>query len=162
RAPAPIDMSPYPSIEGARGQLRAFADETLGASSAANAVRVMVTMPSDAARDPVIADHLLEQGMTVMRVNCAHDGPDEWGAMIEHLGRAERRHRRSCRVSFDLAGPKLRTGPIEPGPEVRRFKPARDRLGRVTALATIRFGPADPHQKPDPALVPISRQLHAQ
>jgi len=81
--------------------------------------------------------------------------------MLEHLRRAERKHRRSCRVSFDLAGPKLRTGPVAPGPEVRRFKPTRDRLGRVTAVATIRFAPADPGQQHDPALVPISPRLHA-
>jgi pyruvate kinase len=162
RTHLPIDVSRYPSIEGARSQLRAFADDTLGPSCTEHAVRVMVTMPSEAAGDPSIADRLLEQGMTVMRVNCAHDGPKEWAAMIDHLRRAERKHRRSCRVSFDLAGPKLRTGPIEPGPEVRRFKPSRDRLGRVTALATIRFGPADPHQTLDPAFVPISRHLHAQ
>src|SRR5262245_37389662 len=83
----PIDLSRYPSIEGARDQLRAFADETLGVSHAENAVRIMVTMPSDAARDPSVIDSLLEQGMTVMRINCAHDGPAEWTAMIEHLRR---------------------------------------------------------------------------
>jgi pyruvate kinase len=162
RRHVPIEAPRYPSIEGARGQLRAFADETLGSSVAEHSVRIMVTMPSEAARDPSIADRLLEQGMTVMRVNCAHDGPAEWAAMLDHLRRAEQKHRRSCRISFDLAGPKLRTGLVEPGPEVRRFKPSRDRLGRVTALTTIRFGRADPHQTPDPALVPISRHLHAQ
>src|SRR5215813_6793717 len=38
RTSMPIDLSRYPSIEGARGQLRAFADETLGPSFAEHAV----------------------------------------------------------------------------------------------------------------------------
>src|SRR5262245_28903770 len=141
QAHPPFDLSNYPSIEGARDQLRAFADETLGGSHGDNAVRIMVTMPSEAASDPSVVDSLLEQGMSVMRVNCAHDGPAEWTAMIENLRRAEQKHRRSCRVSFDLAGPKLRTGEIQPGDEVLRFKPVRDSMGRVIATGTIAFRP---------------------
>jgi pyruvate kinase len=120
----------------------------------------MVTMPSEAATDPGIIDHLLAQGMSVMRVNCAHDGPDAWSAMIEHLQRAEAKHGKVCRISFDLAGPKLRTGPVAPGPEVLRFKPVRDTLGVVTAPGTIAFGPvADPGED-DMTLVPLSVHLH--
>ena len=36
---------------------------------------------------------------------------------------------------MDLAGPKLRTGPLRPGPRVVRISPRRDRLGIVTAPA---------------------------
>src|SRR5262245_43112328 len=93
RTRKPIDLSGYPSIEDARDQLRVLADETLGIANEEDAVRVMVTMPSDAAADPSIVDSLLEQGMTVMRVNCAHDGPAEWSAMLENLRRAEEKHR---------------------------------------------------------------------
>ena len=32
--------------------------------------------------------------------------------------------RRKCRVLMDLAGPKLRTGPLEPGPAVVKIKPS--------------------------------------
>ena len=48
--------------------------------------------------------------------------------MFDHLRRAERATRRTCRVLMDLAGPKLRTGPLEPGPAVIKFKPIRDAL----------------------------------
>src|SRR5262245_26336555 len=150
----------HPTIDSALTALRTFADETFGPSPVDGTVRVMVTMPSEAAADPAIVDHLLGQGMSVMRVNCAHDGPDAWSAMIEHLRRAERKHGRVCRISFDLAGPKLRTGPVAPGPEVLRFKPARDSLGRPTALATIPFGPAADSEEDDVTLVPLSAQLH--
>jgi pyruvate kinase len=38
---------------------------------------------------------------------------------------------------MDLAGPKLRTGPLEPGPAVVRIRPQRDVRGKVTAPARI-------------------------
>jgi pyruvate kinase len=155
-----LDLSKYPTIEDAGAQLQAVADETLGPQPAEGSVRIMVTMPSDAATNPAIIDDLLGQGMSVMRVNCAHDGPAEWTAMVENLRAAEQKHHRRCRVSFDLAGPKLRTGPVAPGPEVIRFKPVRDTLGRVTTPGTIRFG-TDEHATDDSDLpvVPIGREL---
>jgi pyruvate kinase len=150
----------YPTIEGARTALTTFADGTLGPCPVDGTIRVMVTMPSEAATDPGIIDHLLAQGMSVMRVNCAHDGPEAWSAMIEHLRRAERTYGRVCRISFDLAGPKLRTGPVAPGPEVLRFKPVRDSLGLVTAPGTIAFGPMTDLDEDDITLVPLSVQVH--
>jgi pyruvate kinase len=156
-----LDLSRYPSIESEGADLRAYADDTLGPCASDGAVRIMVTMPSEAAEDPAIIDDLLAQGMTVMRVNCAHDGPQQWAAMIDHLRRAERKRGRACRVSFDLAGPKLRTGPVASGPEVLRLKPARDSLGRVTAPGTIAFSPAAGSDDDDNVtLVPLSLALH--
>ena len=38
---------------------------------------------------------------------------------------------------MDLAGPKLRTGPLEPGPAVVRIHPQRDVFGRITAPARV-------------------------
>ena len=163
RQRTPLDLSRYPTIESARADLRAHADETLGPCPSGGNVRIMVTMPSEAASNPAVIDHLVAQGMTVMRVNCAHDSPREWAAMIEHLRAAERNHRRVCRVSFDLAGPKLRTGPVAAGPEVRRFKPVRDSLGRVTAPGTILFSSAAGTEDDDEVtLVPLSERLHGQ
>jgi len=158
-----VDLTRYPSIEGARGELRAFADETLGVSHVDDSVRIMVTMPSEAATNPAVIDGLLESGMTVMRVNCAHDGPVEWAAMIENLRRAEQRHHRACRVSFDLAGPKLRTGPLPPGPEVMRFKPVRDSMGCVISPGTIALWPGERVDSVgELTLVPMSPHLFAQ
>jgi len=36
--------------------------------------------------------------MDVMRINCAHDGPEAWAAMVENLRRAERSLGRTWRV----------------------------------------------------------------
>jgi pyruvate kinase len=61
--------------------------------------------------------------MDVMRINCAHDGPDVWAAMVENLRRAERAVGRSCRIQADLAGPKMRTGSIRASGRVTRIAP---------------------------------------
>lgn len=102
----------------------------------------MVTMPSEAAAEPQLIESFLAQGMTMMRINCAHDHLDAWAAMLDNLRRAEAKLGKSCRLALDLAGPKLRTGAIEPGPEVMRFKPTRDALGRVLTPAMVRFSVA--------------------
>jgi pyruvate kinase len=112
----------------------------------------MVTMPSEAADDYTLVHALLQRGMDCMRINCAHDTAAAWARMIEHLRRAEQALGRSCRVVMDLAGPKLRTGPIEPGPAVVRIRPRRDVFGRVTASARVWLTPGTaPSPSPSPA-----------
>ena len=86
----------------------------------------MVTMPPEAATKYELVRDLLAQGMDCMRINCAHDGPDAWSGMIRNLRRAETETNKRCKVAMDLAGPKLRTGSIEPGPTVLKYHPQRD------------------------------------
>ncbi len=114
----------------------------LGVPSHKREVRIMVTMPSEAATDPQLIRNLLDAGMDCMRINCAHDGPEAWLAMIGHLRAAQEESHRPCRILMDLAGPKLRTGPVIGGPAVRRWKPRRDAFGRSTAPARVTLVPA--------------------
>ena len=92
-----------------------------------------------AADDPDLVRGLVEAGMGIMRINCAHDSPKVWERMVKQLRRAERELGKRCRVSFDLAGPKLRTGPIAPGPAVVKWRAPRDAVGHVTAFARVRL-----------------------
>jgi pyruvate kinase len=78
-----------------------------------------------------------------MRINCAHDSTAEWGRMIANLRRAERKLGKKCRVFMDLGGPKLRTGPVVPGPPVVKCRPTRDLFGHVTAPARIWLAAGD-------------------
>ena len=133
----------------------------LGASPQQRSVRIMVTMPSEAATDPSIIRRALERGMDVMRVNCAHDNPTAWMGMVGHLRAAMSNLELKCRVEFDLAGPKLRTGAITPKPEVLKIKPQRDALGRVTMPSQIFLSA---NAKSPPAgffLVPLEKSLSA-
>jgi len=75
--------------------------------------------------------------MDCMRINCAHDDLATWERMTDHLAHANRDLQRACRLVMDIAGPKLRTGPLQPGPAVVKVKPRRDALGRVTLPALI-------------------------
>jgi pyruvate kinase len=120
----------------------------------------MVTMPSEAADDPALVQHLVQNGMNVMRVNCAHDDAARWLRMIENLRRAEATLGVKCLVFMDLAGPKLRTGPLAPGPAVIKVRPDRDPRGRVLAPARLWFTHRDdPHPPPTAAgaVVRVSR-----
>ena len=79
--------------------------------------------------------------------------------MIAHLRRAEQDLGKRCRILMDLAGPKLRTGPIEPGPRVLKWRPRRDAYGRVTAPARIWLMPAN-HPEPPPSTADAFLPIH--
>lgn len=120
------------------------------------ASRVMVTMPTQAADDADLVRRMGEAGMDVARVNCAHDGPAEWARMIESVRGLPGR----VRIAMDLAGPKLRTGPLEPGPKVVKVKPVRADDGTVERRSRVRMSttPPDPdHALPDgiDAIIPV-------
>ncbi len=114
----------------------------LGAAPRGRAVRIMVTMPAEAAHDFEAVRRMVAAGMDVARINCAHDGPAEWEAMAAHVRRAAKAEGRAVRVLMDLGGPKLRTGTMPPGPSVLKLRPQRDELGNVVAAATLLLHPA--------------------
>lgn len=117
--------------EGLPTALERHGEALFGPAPAERAVRIMVTMPSEAADDPAMIEQMLLAGMNCQRINCAHDGPDVWTRMIGHLRAASEKLDLPCQVVMDLAGPKVRTGPLAAGPSVLRIKPARDVYGLV-------------------------------
>jgi pyruvate kinase len=141
------------SVDFARGRrlLTEHTDALLGPAAPGRGVRIMVTMPGEAADDYALVHDLLRQGMDCVRLNCAHDDAAAWARIIEHLRRAEQALGRRCRVVMDLAGPKLRTGPLEPGPAVARLRPRRDAFGRATAPARVWLTAAGAPQPPPSA-----------
>lgn len=129
----------------------------LGAKNSDRAARIMVTMPSEAAQDYALIKDLLQSGMDCMRINCAHDGPEEWLRMVEHLRRAEKAVGKSCRIAMDLAGPKLRTGRVQSGPEVIKVRPKRNDYGWVVGNARIWMSSAQwPRPAPSAANIEIT------
>lgn len=109
----------------------------LGPPHSHRSVGIMVTMATEAATDYNLVLALVRNGMDCMRINCAHDNPRLWLDMIRNLDRARAETGRPCKIQIDLAGPKLRTGPILPGPRVLRCRPQRDAFGRVLAPAQL-------------------------
>ena len=134
----------------------------LGPRGERRGVRILVTMPQQAATDYGLVRDLLASGMDCMRINCAHDTESDWAAMVTNLRRAEKEVGRACRVLMDIAGPKPRTGPLEPGPQVVRVRPKRDALGRVVSPARVWLTPNEsPEESPDSAeaTLPLPREF---
>jgi pyruvate kinase len=118
-----------PSFDEGRGALDRNTDDLFGPRPAGRVSRIMVTLPTEAATEYPFVLRLVESGMDIARVNGAHDGPAAWEQMAANVRKASVAVGRACRVSMDLPGPKLRTGPLADGPSVKRFRPARDLRG---------------------------------
>ena len=150
--PAPAVVS----VDEGRELLRHRTVELLGPAPADRETRIMVTLPSEAATNPDLIRGLVERGMNLARINCAHDDPTAWRAMAEHVRHASAVLGRSCLVAMDLAGPKLRTGPIQPGPRVVKLRPSRDAFGNLSAPAHAWLTSAeDLARAPEPGMVTL-------
>jgi pyruvate kinase len=131
RAAAPCDLNSGSKL------LDTHTTALLGPEPQGRSARVMVTLSSEGASDYTVVRDLLDAGMDCMRINCAHDDPQAWLKMIQNLHLAREASGRQCSVLMDLAGPKLRTGEVEPGPAVQKIRPVRSAFGAVTAPALI-------------------------
>jgi len=152
RLPVPVDARAGPQL------LQSHAVRLLAMPAGKRSCRIMVTLPSAAAGEHELVEELLAAGMDVARVNCAHDRPDDWMAMVRHVRRAEQRLGRSCRVYADLAGPKLRTGALAAAGQVVKLRPRRDLRGGVLAPARLRLvptGAAEPAASPEVLTLPV-------
>ncbi len=121
------------SIDLAKGRklLKEHTELLLGPTRKERAVRIMVTMPGQAADDYNLVKDLFENGMDCVRINCAHDGHVAWSKMIANVKRASEETGRQYKILMDLAGPKIRTGKIEPGEKVIKIKPERNLFGKI-------------------------------
>ena len=104
-------------------------------------VSIMVTLPTEAAQNTTLVAEMITAGMNVARINCAHDDESVWAGMVANIRSAAAKAEAECRILMDLAGPKIRTGALKPGPGVLHIRPRRDALGRVVAPRRIRFMP---------------------
>ncbi len=153
---------PRPAVridEGNRLLERRAAD-LLGPAPMGRSTRIMVTLPSEAATDPALVLGLVERGMNLARINCAHDDAQAWRAMAAHVRRAAEQAGEPCLVAMDLAGPKLRTGPLQPGPRMVKLRPQKNALGQVTAPAQAWLTPVEePSAPPRPGVrcIPVPR-----
>ncbi len=157
---APPRQAPVDAATGAM-RLAEHTRELLGTPAGKRSTRIMVTMPSAAADDPRVIADLLAAGMDVMRINCAHDGPAAWLRMIDNLRRAQAESGRPCKVYADLAGPKLRTGPLRPAGRLLSFGPKRDARGAVVEPARLLVVPRGSEELPNggATVVPVDDAL---
>ncbi len=131
----------------------------LGPSPEGRDVSIMVTLPTEAADNRALVEEMLAAGMNMARINTAHDDAVAWEKMIANVRQAAADADVECRIIMDLAGPKLRTGELKPGPRVIHIRPKRDPLGRVIAPRRVRLIPDDVLQRGTKiAVVPVDRE----
>jgi pyruvate kinase len=151
----PVDM------DGGQALLDRHTKDLLGELPGSRSTYIMVTMPSEAAGDYLLIRDLLGSGMDCMRINCAYDDTRAWELMISNLRRAEAELNKKCRVIMDIAGNKVRTGPIESGPAILKIAPKRDRLGKKIAPARLWLMPMEtmvPPVSPMDGSVPVPKK----
>ena len=133
-----------------RRLLEAHAVDLMGTHPQGRPVRIMVTLPSTAATDYSVVRELVEAGMDIARINCAHDNPEAWKAMATHVRHAAKTLQRSVRILMDLGGAKNRTGEVAPRPPVLRMRPQRDEYGRPYKPYRLGLHCSNrPHDMPD-------------
>ncbi len=114
--------------------------------------RIMVTLSSDAAMDFNQIKMLLDEGMDCVRINCAHDNPTIWRSMIDNVRRASALINKDCRILMDLAGHKIRTGPVANQPPVLHLRVKHDVVGTVISPSIIHLV-AEQHLQPANGIV---------
>lgn len=129
----PVPMTPQTGL----ALLQEHTRDLLGAMQGNRDVRVMVTLPSEAVTDRGLIPALVEAGMEIARINCAHDDVAAWRNLIEQVRQASLAQGRECRVQIDLAGPKSRTGTISTLGQVLKIKPKRNFRGEVIEPARL-------------------------
>jgi len=129
------------SFEEGRAALDHNTDALFGPRPAGRVPRIMVTLPSEAADDYSLVRRFVLLGMDIARINGAHDDPGAWQRMARNVRLASGDVGRSCRISMDLPGPKLRTGPLSEGPQIAKLQPERDLRGVPIAPAVARLAP---------------------
>lgn len=84
------------------------AEELLGAFPVQDRPHIMVTFSAEMISQRMLVQQMLNEGMTVARINCAHDNEEVWLQMITVLKKAMAKTGRHCKVYMDLGGPKIR------------------------------------------------------
>lgn len=106
------NMNPSLQIQpqfNSRGKnLKDNANEIFGRAPDSRNTRIMVTLPTEAGEDYNMIHNLIENGMSVARINCAHDNEKVWMNMIKFINHACEDLSKSCKITMELAGPKIR------------------------------------------------------
>ncbi|XP_076909093.1 plastidial pyruvate kinase 4, chloroplastic-like [Bidens hawaiensis] len=118
---------------------------------------IMVTVGTEAISNETFITDVLKKGATIIRINCAHGDPSVWSEIIRRVKINSQMLEKPCRILMDLAGPKLRTGKMKPGPCVMKIAPKKNVHGNVINPARVWIaekgaGPPPPHVLPDVVL----------
>ncbi|KAD7480497.1 hypothetical protein E3N88_03633 [Mikania micrantha] len=120
-------------------------------------IHIMVTVGGEAISNETFIIDVLKKGATIIRINCAHGDPSIWSEIIRRVKMSSQMLEIPCRILMDLAGPKLRTGKMKPGPCVIKISPKKNEYGNMITAAQVWVaqkgaGPPPSHVSPDAVL----------
>jgi pyruvate kinase len=144
----PYDESAYPCDFRTASALRLLhAEQLLGEYSRSERPHIMVTFSAEHMQQAKLVEDMLNEGMTVARINCAHDDKDVWLNMIRVLRNAIAKTGRNCKIYMDLSGPKIRIQEIIV-PDNKNAKKLRIAKGdKLVLCPTVEAGRAYQHDK---------------
>jgi pyruvate kinase len=114
-----LDVCTYPFSKLKTGEKSRM---LFGQKKENNIPYLMVTFDSGFANDYAMIKNLLQNGMNVARINCAHDDESTWSKMINQVRNASTATGLDCKIYMDLAGPKIRTKLLGKGSKKGRVK----------------------------------------
>ncbi|KAF8097708.1 hypothetical protein N665_0283s0013 [Sinapis alba] len=136
-----------------KGRVSSYKESLLGRFREGRKTHIMVTVGKEATESETFITDILKAGASVIRINCAHGDPTIWSEIIKRVRRTSQMLEMPCRVLMDLAGPKLRTGTLKPGPCVMKVSPKKDAYGNVVSPALVWLSVTGteppPHLSPD-------------
>ncbi|EEF48975.1 pyruvate kinase, putative [Ricinus communis] len=109
----------------------------LGQLEDGRTTHIMVTVGEEAIESEAFITELMKAGASIIRINCAHGSPSTWSEIIRRVRESSQMLEKPCRVLMDLAGPKLRTGKLKPGPAVMKISPKKSAAGNVIFPAQV-------------------------
>ncbi len=128
----------YPSLSS---PLEARSAALFGVRRDSRSPHIMLTLDTGIA-NPQTLERLLMNGMSIARINCAHDDAASWLQMIANIRQAEKQLRaqglyehRACKVMMDLAGPKIRIQTVVK--ETSVIKIGNTAIGLITSVDTM-------------------------
>lgn len=120
-----------------KGRVLSYKESLLGKLREGRSTHIMVTVGEEATLGETFITDILKAGTSIIRINCAHGDPSIWGEIIKRVRRTSQMLEMPCRVHMDLAGPKLRTGTLKPGPCVMKVSPKKDAYGNIVSPAAV-------------------------
>lgn len=127
-----------PSPSESSSILQSRANRILGNCPGGRRSRIMVTLDAKMIYNPSLMEELLEKGMDIARINCAHGDPKIWEELIFTLRKTEEKLKANaklkgspCKIYMDLAGPKIRIGSFTQQEKVLTIKAPVDPYGKA-------------------------------
>ncbi|HRI34059.1 MAG TPA: pyruvate kinase, partial [Saprospiraceae bacterium] len=89
---------------GAQNTLNKFATELFGFKKDPSIPHIMVTLDTSFENNAQLIRSLMEAGMNVARINCAHGNEKNWRSLIDSIQNASDKSGRACKIYMDIAG----------------------------------------------------------